>query len=406
MESALIWLLLNVIAVALSAAYSMMEMSCVSFNKIRLHYYVHNGNRKALLLHELLQHPFKLFGTTLIGVNLFMFIGSECARNFHHALGINPDLAPLSQVVLVVVFGELAPMLTARHYAEHVAMLGARFIYFSARALTPFLFLIGILTRALNFLFKGKSLQTDFFLSQEELQKVLESPGESAVLSEEEELNVVARNIFSLRHKTAKDAMVPLETVPKLPSNATTDQMRGLINRTNADFIAIYYKDPHNIVGLAFPRDLIRSPGNKRIRDSAQAPWFVTEATALTRILEQFRKNNQRVAVILDHQGLASGYLSLDGLLEELFGEFQGKLPQRYELFIERTLPGNMTIKEFHKEFGILLDEEEQLSLAELISKKLEKELEQGDSIYLKSLELRVKNLPLLGEAAIMIRSR
>jgi len=103
----------------------MVEMACVSFNKVRLHYYVNQGNRRAIWLNYLLQHPFRLFGTTLIGVNVAMVVGSECSREFHSALGLSPDLAPLSQVIIVVIFAELAPMFAARHYAEHVAMLGA-----------------------------------------------------------------------------------------------------------------------------------------------------------------------------------------------------------------------------------------------------------------------------------------
>lgn len=407
MQSALFWIFLNIFSIALSAYYSMMEMACVSFNKIRLHYYLNKENRKAKLLHYLLQHPFRLFGTTLIGVNLFMFIGSECARNFYQALNISPDLAPLSQVILVVIFGELAPMFAARHYAEHVAMWGVRATYFSARVLRPFLWLMGWITRGINFLFRGQALRTDFFLTQEELQKVLESTGETKALSEEEELNVVARNIFSLRHKTAKDAMVPLETIPRLASHATTEQMKVAIQRTAADFAAIYYKDPHNIVGLAFPRDLIRQQENKRIRDFARAPWFVTENTALTRILEQFRKNNQRVAIILDSQGLAKGYLSLDSLVEEIFGELDSRpIQPKNTLFMDRSFSGGLTVGEFEKQFGVRLDDDAELSLAELISKKLEKSLEEGDSICIKSLELTAKEVPLLGQSTILVKSR
>ena len=100
------WLLLNFLSIVVLAFFSMSEMACVSFNKIRLQYYFSKGNTRAIWLNHLLHNPSRLFGTTLIMVSLAMVIGSECAREFHSSIGLDPDLAPLTQVILVVIFGE------------------------------------------------------------------------------------------------------------------------------------------------------------------------------------------------------------------------------------------------------------------------------------------------------------
>jgi len=406
-NSAIWWLFFNLLSIGLLAFYSMMEMACVSFNKVRLHYYVHKGNKRAQWLNYLLHHPFRLFGTTLIGVNVSMFIGSECAREFHSAIGLNPDLAPLTQIALVVIFGELAPMFAARHYAEHVAMIGIPLVYASARLLKPALWIIGGITKAANLLVNGKSMQPSIFLSQEELQKILEETSEPNLADNEQELNVITRNIFSLREKIAKDIQTSLEKIPRLPSNTTLLQMREEIKRTDADFVMIYYKDYSNIVGLAFPRDLIRLPENKRIRDSARAPWFVTENTPLTQILNQFQKNNQSVAVILDNKGLAKGFLTLDDLLEEIFGETDYKAEaEKSAFFMERTFPGGFTVGEFKKQFNISLNENLNMTLSELMETLLGRHAEEGDSIYIKPLELIAKETSLLGVTSIVVKSR
>lgn len=405
--SALWWLFFNFLSIAFLAFYSMMEMACVSFNKVRLHYYVYQGNKRAKWLNYLLHHPFRLFGTTLIGVNVAMVAGSECAREFHQAIGLNPDLAPLTQVALVVVFGELAPMFAARHYAEHVAMIGVPLVYASARILTPALWVIGWITKAANFLVKGKTTHSEIFLSQEELQKILEEKGEPAPEGESQDFNVITRNIFSLRHKTAKDVMTALAAVPRLPSNATIAQMKNIINHTDADFIMVYYKNYTNIVGLAFPRDLLRLPDGKRVRDYAKQPWFVTEITPLTQILQQFQRNNESVAVILDNEGKAKGLLTLEDLLTEIFGEGKTKSAKEKSLFfIERTFPGDMKVGEFNKQFDVILDKDKELTLSQLMSKILKRHPEEGDSIYLEPLELIAKEVSLLDVKSIIIKSR
>ena len=61
-SSAVYWLIFNLLSIIVLAFYSMLEMACVSFNKIRLQYYVSKGNKQAIWLNYLLQHPSRLFG--------------------------------------------------------------------------------------------------------------------------------------------------------------------------------------------------------------------------------------------------------------------------------------------------------------------------------------------------------
>src|SRR3990167_4141710 len=124
MDSPLGWLILTFLCIALQSLFAMLEMASVSFNKMRLQYYVTKGNRCAQMLASLLQNPSRLFGTTLLIVNFAMQVGSECSRRYYGSMGINPNWAPLTQVFLVLVFAELSPLLAARNYAENVIMLG------------------------------------------------------------------------------------------------------------------------------------------------------------------------------------------------------------------------------------------------------------------------------------------
>lgn len=405
-DSALWWLLLNLFSICFLGFYSMIEMACVSFNKVRLHYYVSLGDKRAKWLNELLQRPFRLFGTTLIGVNVAMIIGSEFSREFYRALGFNPDIAPLTQVGLVIIFGELAPMFAARHFAENVAMRGAPLLYASSKMLTPILWLIGVITKFTNLLVQGKNSHGDIFLSQEELQTILDEHGEEPIGTSSEEFNTITQNIFLLRHKDAKQCLTPLQTFPRLPSNTTVIQMKNLLRKTNVDFVLIYSLDIQNIVGIAFPRDLIRVPNNRRVRDYARPPWFVTENTPLTHILQQFQRNNQTVAVILDNLGRATGLITLDDILAEIFEQGAFRLKKAKMFIIDRTFPGTKLVGEFNKQFGVILDAEESLTLAELMNKILGRQPEQGESALTHTFELTAVETSLLEVKSVNIKSR
>lgn len=132
-----LFLLLVILSLIVQGFYSMLEMACVSFNRVRLQFYVSQGNRRAKWLSNLLNNPTRLFGTTLIGVNATMQFGSECARRFYSSIDLSPDWAPITQIFIVLIFAELAPMFAARRYAENVVMLGIPIIYLTSFVLRP-----------------------------------------------------------------------------------------------------------------------------------------------------------------------------------------------------------------------------------------------------------------------------
>jgi len=174
MTTTIYFLFLALLCVFIESFFSMFEMASVSLNKVKLHYRASKKNRKATWLEFLLNKPSYLFGTTLISVNTVMQIGSEAARRFYESINISPDFAPVTQILIVLIFGELAPLFAARKHSEHVAYICIPIVYVIARILTPFILIIDKISKASNLIF-GKS-KREFFLSKEELQKAIEEP--------------------------------------------------------------------------------------------------------------------------------------------------------------------------------------------------------------------------------------
>src|SRR5579862_3451905 len=108
----------SLISILIQGFFALFEMACVSFNKVRLQYFASLGKKRAIWLSELIQQPSRLFGTTLIGIASSLQIGSEFARKFYESIGFNPDFAPITQVFLVLIFGEMVPMFAARRHPE------------------------------------------------------------------------------------------------------------------------------------------------------------------------------------------------------------------------------------------------------------------------------------------------
>lgn len=390
--------------------YAMMEMACVSFNKVRLQYYISRGSRRVIWLNYLLNHPALLFGTTLIGVNLALIVGSESSRHFYDALGLSPDLAPISQLFLVLIFAEISPLFAGRRYAEHVVMLGIPILYATSILLRPIIWLLDLLCLAFNRLLKNQK-GAGLYLTREELQKVIEEQEVIPAKPAQAEFDTIVGRIFSLKNKRARELMRPLPEVSMVPSICTIAEMRALLSSEYSPFLPIYHKTPENIVAIAYPRDLLRFPENTRVREHARPPWFITENTSILQILKQFQRNNKSLAVVLNDAGLARGILTLDEIVDEIFGQvdswpsFDEIMPRMHHVVLDRTFDGDMRIADFNAQFHVHLPDEGAETLNELVTAKLGHPPAKGESVRLDQFELTVEEASLLGAKEISIRT-
>ena len=394
------------LALIVQGFYSMMELAAVSFNRVRLQFYVSQGNRRAQWLGFLLNHPTRLFGTTLIGINAAMQFGSECARRFYASIDLNPQWAPITQVLIVLIFAELAPMFAARRYAEHVAMLGIPLLYFTALIFRPVVAILDLVCRLIHFLF-GVKTSSALYLSREELQKAIEAREDSLG----EAFDPVLVNLFALKNKTAKDLMEPLEEMKSISLENSVGDLKDLLGLQPLPFIPVYHKNPRNIVGLVFPRDLLRQANETPLRSHCRFPWFITETTSVLEIIKAFRSNNQRLAIILGKERQAVGVLTLDAVVDEIFGDRKDWVSQnqgvcgRKNVFVARSFPASAPVSEVNESFRIDIPTEEGLTLEELMEKSLGRSIEDGDVVRVGSYELSVEEISLISKRTIFIRS-
>lgn len=402
-NAAFYFLLLTISCIFIQAFFAMFEMASVSFNKVRLHYYVSLDNKRAKWLSFLLDKPSRLFGTTLISVNTVMQIGSECSRRFYDSVGLNPDYAPISQVFIVLIFGELAPLFAARRHSEQVAMVCVPIVYALYFVLKPFTYLLGKISSLITSL-SDKNKDMPLTVSRDELQRAFEDK----TLEEGGQLNVVIENIFSVKKKSAKDLMIPIENVQKISSQAKVQDLRHLLSVNFHSFIPIFHRSEENIVGLVYSRDLLKTEDDKRIADYTHPPWFIADDAQILEILKQFRTNNQSIAIVLSSSGQATGILTLDQIVSYLFGEQEFKIKEEkkdLKPFIERTLSGEMLIEDFNTKFQTNIIQPNCETLSDLVYFYLKHHPVKGESIKIDRFEMIVLEPSLLGAKTVLVRT-
>lgn len=394
------WLLFTLLAVLIQGFFALFEMASVSFNKVRLHYYVSRGFRRAIWLNYLLKRPSRLFGTTLIAINTALQMGSECARRFYESIHLDPDWAPITQVLIVVVFGELVPMFAARRHPEQIAMAFVPLMAFLARLLSPITWSFDQASKLIHRLM-SKPQEAPLFLSREEVRMAFEDQELG-----EDEFNVIVSSIFQLKNRTAGQLMLPLSSAILFSSEATVLEVREKLQGRYESLLPIYHRAPHNIVSIVNLRDLLRLSDDQLILEAGRSPWFVTKDTSILRLLDQFRQNSRSIAVILESTGQAAGILTLDRTVDAIFGpEEIAPAEGTKSPFIDRTLQGSMTIAEFNRQFEANLPGDEKSTLSELILGKLEHPPARGETVRIGTYELTVLEPTLRGVKTISVHT-
>ena len=195
-----------------------------------------------------------------------------------------------------------------------------------------------------------------------------------------------------------------MDFIKKVNSTATLDQLNHLLSVDFQPLILVFHRSEQNIVGVIHSRSLLEVDETKRVVDEAKPPWFITEETYLLDVLKQFRTNNQNIAIVLSSTGEALGVITLENIITDLFGKVTEE-EEKMETIIEKTLSGDMTLKEFNKTFNAHLFHPEADTLSDLIYKTLHHHPAKGEIILIEHFEIIVLEPGITGAKTLLVRT-
>lgn len=395
------YLFLLFLSVFIQGFFAFFEMASVSFNRVRLQYYVSKGIKRALWLDFLIKHPSRLFGTTLIGITSCLVVGSECARRFYESLGLNPDLSPITQIPLVVIFGELAPMFAARRHPEQAVMIGITPVFAVAKLLTPLTWFFQCLSDGIHVLM-GKRKQSPLFLSREEVQMAFEEKEGKSL----DEFDQAVNRIFKMKHLSVAKLMSPLKKKEMIEASATLSKARHQLSVYYLPVLPVYHRQEQNVVAIVSLRDLLQLEEEQTVMKVSHPPWFVTLDTSILEILRQFQRNSQSIAIALDSSGHAVGFLTLEQILVAIFGVGSSLSDGEKSLqHVERTLFADMKVRDFNREFHAELPLHLGDTLSDFVLAHLDHFPVKGEVCQIGKFAFEIQEVSLRSIKSLAVRS-
>ncbi len=365
----IVWTVIGLIVlIVCSAFFSGAETAIFTSNLYRLNHLERKGDKKASLILRLRNDPDRLIGTILIGNNFVNIAASSLATLlFIQLLGKTEGTIAATFVMtfVILLFGEIVPKTYAANYPEVAAVRVGELIHWIQRIMAPVTFLVTRVGRGILWLFGVSPALPTRIMTQDELEGMITISKQDGVLLPEEERMLL--NIFKIGKVSVEQVMIPRTEVVFLSSDATTEEILSLIEKTRLSRIPVYEERQDNVIGILHVKDLIQTFITKkpiRLKQMVRRPFYIPLLAKVDQALHLFLSKGIRMAIVIDEFGGTEGIVTLKDLLEEIVGEIRDEDERGTKEIIALSdgsylARGNADIEEINQATGLRLPEEE-----------------------------------------------
>ncbi len=332
--------LIIIICLILSAFFSGMEIAFVSANKIHIEIEKKQTGFLAKVLSRLTHKPSKFIATMLIGNNIALvvygfYMGDLLMGWFQQMLPSSysfvqlalTDFSLLSQTLfstlIILITAEFLPKVFFQIYANTLLKVLAIPAYLFYAVFSPVSeFVIKVSDFILRALFKTRGDEVQLAFSKVELGDYITEQMEAA--EEEDDLDSeiqIFQNALEFSAVKAREVMVPRTEITAVELHETPKTLTKLFSETGYSKILVYKDTIDNIIGYIHSYELFKKP--KTIKSILLPVEFVPETMLIHEILKILTKKRKSMAVVLDEYGGTSGVMTVEDIVEELFGEIE-----------------------------------------------------------------------------------
>lgn len=332
--------LIIILSLLFSAFFSGMEIAFVSSNKIHIEIEKKQSGFLSHLLKKITAKPSKFIATMLIGNNIALvvyglYMGNVLVDWFAQYLMTDSilfyylfnELSLLTQTIIstlvILVTAEFLPKVFFQIYANSLLKLLALPAYIFYLLFSVFSsFVIWISDFVLKTFFKTKGDEEQLAFTKVELGNYISEQMESVEADDEVDSEIIIfQNALEFSEVKAREAMVPRTELTAIEIHDSIKNLSTLFTQTGHSKIVVFKNSIDDILGYVHAFDLFKNP--KSIKSMLMPVEFVPETMLAKDILNVLSKKHKSLAVVLDEYGGTSGILTVEDIVEELFGEIE-----------------------------------------------------------------------------------
>ncbi|MCD8317851.1 MAG: hemolysin family protein [Paraprevotella sp.] len=397
-----------VITLLFSAFSSGMEIAFVSSDKLRIELDRSNGGLTYRILSVFYSRPNDFISTLLVGNNIALVIyGILMADVINHYIfaqihlscseGVQVVLQIILSTLIVLVTGEFLPKTIFRIDPNRILALLAVPAFIVYVVLYPISKFTSALSRGLLRLIgcKINKKASEQAFTKVDLDNLIQSSidptrNDNGVVDEVK----IFQNALSFSETKVRDCMVPRTEIKAVEVESSMENLKNRFIESGKSKIIVYKEDIDHIVGFIHSSEMFRNPTDwtSRIKKIPAIP----ESMSASKLLKRFMQQKKSLAVVVDEFGGTAGLVSMEDLVEEIFGEIEDEHDNTHYVAQktgenEYILSGRLEIEQANKLLGLNLPEsEEYVTVSGLILHQYQSFPKQNEIIRFNQFEFKI----------------
>ena len=403
-----------VFAVLCMAFYSGIEVAFASANRLNIELKKKQGSASAALLSRLFEHPSRFIGIVIVGYNFFLVVFILLISTFwnillnvqvvNHFLPADAKiplrllLEIILSVLTVIIVADFIPKAIYRAKPDTLLYVSARTgaLGLSERILWPIAQLfINISTWILDIIFNLKIDKKKEPFSQADLEHFFQNTGEMD--AESQSLNTdLFEAALSLPKVKVRECLVPRKEIEAIDINTPIEQVRQKMVVTKLSKLVVFENNIDHILGYIHQLDLFKNPS--QVRDILLPIPAVPESMSASDLISKFTRERKSIAWVVYEFGGTAGIVTMEDLLEELFGEIRDEydVEEFEEKKISETeyiLSGRLELDYLNEKYGLEFPENDSETLSGFIIHQHETIPKLKERIIIGNYEFEVMNV-------------
>jgi len=337
-----------VICLILIGFFSGIEIAFVSSSKLNIELKRKQGSYAGKVLSKFMENPATFIGTSLVGINICLVIYgllmTEATHVFFNAVGFpeNEFLRLFADTVIatiiVLVLAEFIPKAIFRSKPEQTLTLltiPIQIFYFLLYPIAKFF--VQISEFILKYLFNVRITAEKTIYTRVDLEQFVKQlrTGQD---SESQEINTeLFENALYLSQVRIRECLVPRNEIEAVEVNTPLEEVKQLFISSKLSKILVYEGNIDNVLGYMHHLDFLKRPTT--IKSIMHRIPTVPEAMNAVELLNQFTRERKSIAWVLDEFGGTAGIVTMEDILEEIFGEIEDEYD--VEEYVEKQLSNN-----------------------------------------------------------------
>lgn len=264
-----------------------------------------------------------LVGNNIVNIaaaSLATLISLQIAANINYDQNSIITLSTIIVTILVLLFGEIFPKTFATANAEKISLFIAPFYTWLVKLLFPIIIVIERMMKGLT------KKQKKTAISESDLEAFIELSKQAGIFDNGQDQKI--RKLLALDDLTAEDIMTPRIKIKALDDNLSLAEAIKLLTEYRYSRIPVYHDSIDAIDRIVTLKELLRwqnqYPSDHLISQLQISPIIkIPRSQPIDSLLEKFQKTHKHIAVVLDEYGGVEGIVSLEDIIEEVFGEIQ-----------------------------------------------------------------------------------